>query len=49
LERNAQRDQEISQALHEAGWVVIRIWEHEDLDPAVRKISRAVSMRKDNG
>ena len=45
LERNAQRDEEVSQALRKDGWIVIRIWEHEELDPAVQRINRAVRER----
>lgn len=29
IERNMQRDQEVNQALHKAGWTVIRLWEQQ--------------------
>ena len=29
LERNRQRDRAVSNQLREAGWTVVRIWEHE--------------------
>lgn len=30
LDRNVRRDREIDQLLREAGWTVIRAWEHQD-------------------
>ncbi len=38
LERNAERDREVSALLEAAGWFVIRVWEHEDVESAVKKI-----------
>ena len=29
IERNIQRDQEVSETLRQQGWVVLRFWEHE--------------------
>ena len=34
LKRNRERDDETNRALGEAGWTVIRIWEHEDPESA---------------
>ncbi len=42
LERNRARDAETNSALTEAGWKVVRIWEHEDPDVAAAKVERAV-------
>ncbi|MFQ6170948.1 very short patch repair endonuclease [Oryzobacter sp. R7] len=42
LARNAQRDQQHDAALVEAGWTVIRIWEHEDVAAAAHRIALAV-------
>jgi DNA mismatch endonuclease, patch repair protein len=49
LERNAQRDREITEALRKEGWIVIRIWEHEELAPAVQRIGRVVRQRAESG
>jgi DNA mismatch endonuclease, patch repair protein len=43
LETNASRDRLQTQLLIEAGWLVIRIWEHETTDEAVAIIQRAVA------
>ncbi|MFC5994567.1 very short patch repair endonuclease [Pseudonocardia hispaniensis] len=42
LRRNMERDQTVNSALRDAGWCVIRIWEHEDLDRAVSTVEGAV-------
>lgn len=42
LERNVQRDNEVTKALRAEGWTVIRIWEHEPIDLAVETIYEAV-------
>ena len=34
LERTVERDRETNEALRDAGWTVLRIWEHEDADEA---------------
>jgi DNA mismatch endonuclease (patch repair protein) len=43
LERNVQRDNAINQALREAGWKVIRVWEHESAEDAVDLIVDALN------
>jgi DNA mismatch endonuclease, patch repair protein len=43
IERNRQRDAETDQLLADAGWRVIRIWEHEDLDEAVELVATTVA------
>ena len=40
--RNQQRDRETTQALREAGWIVVRIWEHEDPAEAAVRVVAAV-------
>ena len=40
--RNRERDQLANEALIEAGWTVIRIWEHEEPESAARRIETAV-------
>lgn len=38
IERNIERDREVTKNLRHEGWRVIRVWEHElDLKPPVRK------------
>ena len=42
LRRNVERDRENDEALTEAGWLVIRVWEHEAADQAVNRIKKAM-------
>ena len=41
LERNVQRDKDTSARLTDAGWSVLRFWEHEDPVTVSQKISSA--------
>lgn len=40
--RNQNRDRDTDQALHEAGWSVVRVWEHETRAGAVRIVEDAI-------
>lgn len=46
LERNVERDREIDRLLAEAGWLSIRVWEHEDIETAARRIDSSVRGRR---
>jgi DNA mismatch endonuclease (patch repair protein) len=46
LAGNAERDKRHTQALEDAGWTVLRFWEHERVDLVVAKI---VATRSDLG
>ena len=46
LNRNVERDRETDRRLVEAGWRVIRIWEHEHLDEAISKVVSALDRSK---
>jgi DNA (cytosine-5)-methyltransferase 1 len=46
IERNRERDAETDQRLSEAGWRVIRVWEHDDLDEAAQQVARSVQQRR---
>lgn len=49
LEGNASRDRQQTLMLAQAGWVVVRIWEHESLADALATVQRAVeSQRQSN-
>jgi DNA mismatch endonuclease (patch repair protein) len=41
LARNLARDQRVNSELGEAGWVVLRVWEHDDVQEAADWIERA--------
>ncbi len=43
LARNLARDRRNDQALQQAGWQVIRIWEHEDCGSAADRIIAALA------
>lgn len=46
VERNRARDRETDRILAEAGWLVIRIWEHEDPLCAAEEVARSVRSRR---
>jgi DNA mismatch endonuclease (patch repair protein) len=46
IERTIERDRETTARLSEAGWMVLRVWEHEDPVEAAAKIAAAVTARK---
>jgi DNA mismatch endonuclease (patch repair protein) len=41
VESNMRRDRETNDLLREAGWTVLRIWEHESAEKSAEKIARA--------
>lgn len=46
IEANVRRDRDTDAALTAAGWMVIRIWEHDDPSRAVTRVARAISRRR---
>lgn len=46
LERNVERDRQHDEVLRRHGWAVVRIWEHEDVREAARRIERLVRTRR---
>lgn len=47
IDRNVQRDVKMDMALAELDWLVIVVWEHEDVGQAVNRIATAVRKRTD--
>lgn len=45
LARNRERDARNLEVLEGAGWLVVRVWEHDDLGAAVCRISDAIAER----
>ncbi|MCZ7531735.1 MAG: very short patch repair endonuclease [Acidimicrobiia bacterium] len=43
LTANVQRDRDTDRRLRQAGWTVVRIWEHEDPELAGRRVAEAVN------
>lgn len=43
---NKARDADTNQRLQDAGWLVIRVWEHEDMHEAAKRIHKAVAGRR---
>jgi DNA mismatch endonuclease, patch repair protein len=43
LRRNVERDRVADTALGQAGWTVVRLWEHESLDAAVAAVIAVLS------
>jgi DNA mismatch endonuclease, patch repair protein len=46
LDRNVQRDREADAILRDAGWVVVRGWEHEDPESIAERVAAAVEDRR---
>lgn len=46
LDRNVARDRDVDQALQQAGWQVIRVWEHENPHDIAATVARAVRARQ---
>lgn len=46
LARNVERDRAADEILHDAGWHVVRVWEHEDPDRAADRIGAAVARQR---
>lgn len=42
LDGNVARDRRHDETLRQAGWMVIRVWEHEELEAVAERIQRAV-------
>jgi DNA mismatch endonuclease (patch repair protein) len=45
LERNVERDRDTDRLLAAAGWLVVRVWEHEDGRAAANRIGAAYASR----
>jgi DNA mismatch endonuclease (patch repair protein) len=48
LRRNMERDQKVNAALADAGWQVIRLWEHESVSTAVEAVVAALNLRSED-
>lgn len=46
LRRNIERDRDTDEQLRCAGWLVIRVWEHEDATAAADRIETSVRQRR---
>jgi DNA mismatch endonuclease, patch repair protein len=42
LRANVARDRLVDEALQQAGWTVVRVWEHESVEVAVRRVVSAL-------
>ena len=45
LQRNAERDRETDELLTAAGWLSVRVWEHEDPKAAADRVEAIVTER----
>lgn len=46
LERNVERDRQTDALLADAGWLSVRVWEHEDPTAAASRVARIVRQRR---
>ena len=49
LAANVARDRDTDRQLQDAGWRVVRIWEHEDMELAADRVMKAVRPEPPNG
>lgn len=47
LARNVERDARNTQLLHQAGWTVLRIWEHVHVEAAFELVAAAVEAKRE--
>lgn len=45
LDANIERDRDTDHRLEAEGWLVVRIWEHEDVEAAADRAEEAVRLR----
>lgn len=45
IETNKRRDLETNRTLEDAGWLVIRVWEHENMEDVARRIRNEITKR----
>lgn len=46
IEANRERDRQTDERLVSAGWLPIRVWQHDDLGKRAREIARVVNRRR---
>lgn len=46
IEGNRRRDANTDALLAKAGWLVVRVWEHEGIEAAAARVQRAVAARR---
>jgi DNA mismatch endonuclease (patch repair protein) len=46
IEKNRVRDEDTDRRLSEAGWLAVRVWEHEDSVAAATRIAAIVATRR---
>jgi DNA mismatch endonuclease (patch repair protein) len=46
IEANRRRDEDTDSLLHQAGWLVVRVWEHEDSAEAAERVAAALRERR---
>ncbi|MBS4727795.1 very short patch repair endonuclease [Mycobacterium sp. SM1] len=49
VNRNVERDQRVDSLLHDAGWTVVRVWEHDDPLAVADFVERLVGRRQSPG
>ena len=49
IQRNQERDLDTDQRLQDAGWIVVRVWEHEGAMGAADRVVRALTDAIDTG
>ena len=46
VKNNTARDRDTDRRLEDSGWVVVRVWEHEDPATAARRVQAVVASRR---
>lgn len=47
LDANRRRDARVNRALLDAGWLVLRVWEHEDPHGVAKEVESVIGRRRD--
>lgn len=47
LAANVERDRRVDHALSEAGWLVVRVWEHEAIEVALEAVETAIMRQRE--
>ncbi|MGU3502598.1 very short patch repair endonuclease [Mycobacterium sp. C31M] len=49
IQRNSERDHATDQALRDAGWLPVRVWEHESVEEAAASVQKVIEKRLARG
>lgn len=45
IEANRRRDRDTDERIRHSGWMPVRVWEHEPVEPAAERVAEVVRLR----